>query len=123
MQRASGMTLLEVLIALAIFSLAALALLQSLGQLANGTGRLEEKAWADGVAENQLVELTLLNVWPPLRWTVGKSEQGGQTWYWRWRGVESGLQGLRMLEVEVSPTPWAHGGKAVTTLQTWVAYP
>lgn len=120
MTRANGMTLLEVLVALAIFSLAALALLQSLGQLATGTGRLEQKYWADTVAENQLVELTLQNVWPPLRWTQGESEQAGQTWYWRWRGVESGKPGVRVLEVEVATRPWRQDSAAVTRLQTWV---
>ncbi|NDJ56022.1 type II secretion system minor pseudopilin GspI [Enterobacteriaceae bacterium 4M9] len=120
MTRVKGMTLLEVLVALAIFSLAALALLQSLGQLASGTGRLADKYWADTVAENQLVALKLQNIWPALRWTQGESEQAGQTWYWRWRGVESGQPGVRVLEVEVSAQPWQRDSTAVTTLQTWV---
>ena len=115
-----GMTLLDVLVALAIFSLAALAPLQSLGQLATGTGRLADKYWADTVAENQLVALKLTRVWPSLHWTLGQSEQAGQTWYWRWRGVESGQPGVRVLEVEVSAQPWQRDSAAVTTLQTWV---
>lgn len=114
------MTLLEVLVALAIFSLAALALLQSLGQLSIGTGRLADKTWADWVAENQLVELRLQNVWPPLSWTTGESEQAGARWYWRWRGVESGQPGVRALEIEVSRTPWQDGGSSVTVLRTYV---
>lgn len=123
MTQIKGMTLLEVLVALAIFSLAALALLQSLGQLATGTGRLEDKYWADTVGENQLVALKLARVWPPLRWTQGESEQAGRTWYWRWRGVESGKPGVRVLEVEVAAQPWQRDSTPVTTLQTWVIQP
>lgn len=117
MKRLSGMTLLEVLVALAIFSLAALALLQSLGQLSLGTGRLADKTWADWVAENQMAELTLQNVWPPLTWTSGESEQAGERWYWRWRGVESTLPGVRMLEIEVARR---REGAPVTVLRTYV---
>ncbi len=118
-----GMTLLEVLVALAIFSLAALALLQSLGHLALGPARLADKTYADWVAENQMVELRLHSTWPPLHWTQGSSEQAGRTWYWRWRGVESEMSGLRALEVEVSAMPWQNGGLPLTVLRTYVVQP
>ncbi|MFD1801649.1 type II secretion system minor pseudopilin GspI [Mixta tenebrionis] len=120
MKRYSGMTLLEVLVALTIFSLAALSLLQGLGQLATGTGRLEEKTWADWTAENQLVELRLKKVWPPLRWTAGESEQAGRRWYWRWRGVETHRAEVRTLEIEVSSAPWHENRSPVTVLRTYV---
>ncbi|QHM70220.1 type II secretion system minor pseudopilin GspI [Mixta intestinalis] len=120
MTRCNGMTLLEVLVALTIFSLASLSLLQSLGQLATGTARLEEKTWADWVAENQLVELRLQKVWPPLRWTMGESEQAGRRWYWRWRGVETHSAEMRDLEIEVSPTPWRENSAPATVLRTYV---
>ncbi|NIY46294.1 type II secretion system minor pseudopilin GspI [Cedecea colo] len=123
MKNYRGMTLLEVLVALAIFSLAALALLQSLGHLALGPGRLADKTYADWVAENQMVELRLQSVWPPLAWTQGSSEQAGRTWYWRWRGVEGELPELRALEVEVSATPWQAGGTPLTVLRSYVMRP
>lgn len=123
LKKHSGMTLLEVLVALAIFSVAALALLQSLGHLALGPGRLADKTYADWVAENQMVELRLQSVWPSLHWTQGSSEQAGRTWYWRWRGVESELPGLRALEVEVSASPWQQGGQPLTVQRTYVVQP
>lgn len=123
LKKHSGMTLLEVLVALAIFAVAALALLQSLGQLALGPGCLADKTYADWVAENQMVELRLQSVWPPLHWTQGSSEQAGRTWYWRWRGVASELPGLRALEVEVSAAPWQQGGPPLTVLRTYVVQP
>lgn len=120
MKRHSGMTLLEVLVALAIFSLVALALLQSLGQLSLGSAKLADKTWADWVAENQMTELRLQNVWPPLRWTYGESEQAGKKWYWRWRGIEEYRPEIRTLEIDVTDRPWEKDTMPVTTLRTWM---
>ena len=60
----AGFTLIEMLVALAIFSLAALALLRLSGATATNSARLQEQGIAQLVAENLAVE-TLTDPGPP----------------------------------------------------------
>ncbi|WP_163306850.1 type II secretion system minor pseudopilin GspI, partial [Enterobacter ludwigii] len=53
MNKQKGMTLLEVLVALAIFSLAGLTLLQTTAQQARNAGMMKEKMLASWLADNQ----------------------------------------------------------------------
>ena len=80
------MTLLEVMVALAIFALAGIAVMSSVSQQLVGLTALEEKTLATWVADNRLVEIKLRKSWPGLTWINGKEEMAGQTWYWRWQG-------------------------------------
>lgn len=59
-----GFTLLEMLVALAVFSLAALALLRLEGATVRQTGQLDERMMAQLVARNLAVE-TLTDPAPP----------------------------------------------------------
>ncbi len=105
MQRIQGMTLLEVLVALVIFSIAALAVMKSTGQQTVGLGFLQEKMIAEWVADNQLALLLLEQRWPNDSWIKGESEMAGQKWYWRWRGVVTDLDTLKAIDIEVYTNP------------------
>jgi general secretion pathway protein I len=78
----NGFTLIEMMVALAIFSLAALALVKLQGATVRNTATVDTKAMAQIVANNIAVE-TLTDPSPP---TIGKAEgqeaNGGQTWRW-----------------------------------------
>lgn len=120
------MTLIEVLVALAVFSLAAIALMKTVTQQSVGLGRLEEKTFANWVAENQLVQLRLDSIWPETRWTQGESEMAGRRWYWRWQGVNTADPRLRAIEIEVSLTPppsATQSAPALTRLRSYVVKP
>lgn len=97
-----GMTLLEVLVALAILALAGMAVIKSTGEQVRNLSHLEKKQFAAWVAENQLVRLQLQNIWPEERWHEGESIMTDTTWYWRWRGVATSNVQLRALEIEVA---------------------
>lgn len=99
--RIRGMTLLEVMVALAIFAVAGLTVVRTVSQQLVGLTLLEEKTIATWVADNRQVEVALRKNWPGLSWTEGKEEMAGQTWYWRWRGVETQDSNFRALDVEV----------------------
>ncbi|MEE3652615.1 MULTISPECIES: type II secretion system minor pseudopilin GspI [unclassified Brenneria] len=99
--RQQGMTLLEVLVALTVFALAGLAVLQTTAQQARSLGRLEEKTFAGWIAENQQVQLRLEQRWPETHWVNGETLFAGERWYWRWQGIETGDTQLRALDVEV----------------------
>lgn len=77
-----GFTLVEMLVALAIFSLAALALLRLEGATVSNTARLQEQALAQIVARNIAVE-TLTDPAPPAFGSeAGQLVNGGRRWSW-----------------------------------------
>lgn len=77
-----GFTLIEMMVALAIFSLAALALLRLEGATLTGTVRLADTTVAQIVARNLAVEL-LTDAQPPaFGETKGTVLNAGTTWSW-----------------------------------------
>lgn len=95
------MTLLEVLVALAIFASAAISLAQATTGHINSLAYLEQSSLATWVASNRLTEMMLEEEWPTLSVTRGKSEMAGHTWYWTLQGIETPDSGLRGVRVEV----------------------
>ena len=78
----AGFTLVEVLAALAVFSIAAVGLSQSAGETTRGAAHMEAKFLAGIVADNQLVEATIDPNTLPLGSTSGSEIQRGQTFSW-----------------------------------------
>lgn len=101
MKAQKGMTLLEVMVALVVFALAGVALLQTMAQQVSGLGRMEENVLASWLADNQQVQLCLENVWPETSWSEKTVTFAGADWYLRWRGVNTENSQQRALDVEV----------------------
>lgn len=80
--REQGFTLIEMLVALAIFSLAALALLRLGGATATNSARLTEQALAQVVARNIAVETMTDPVAPAFGTQAGVVANGGRQWRW-----------------------------------------
>uniref|UniRef100_UPI0035C69BFE type II secretion system minor pseudopilin GspI n=1 Tax=Serratia quinivorans TaxID=137545 RepID=UPI0035C69BFE len=99
--KCQGMTLLEVMVALVILAVAGLAVMKTSGEQVRNLDRLEQKQFAAWVAENQLTQLRLQQVWPEESWHHGVAAMAGQEWHWRWRGVATSAPALRALEIEV----------------------
>lgn len=78
----AGFSLLEVIVALAVFSLGALALLNVLGESNRSQSANQTRAIARIVAENQLVEVMALSEAPPQGTRSGTTRQLGYTWEW-----------------------------------------
>ena len=79
--KARGMTLLEVMVALAVFAIAGLAVMKTASEHLSGLNYLEEKTLATWVVENQLVQQKLEAKWPGDSWVEGNEELAGETWY------------------------------------------
>jgi general secretion pathway protein I len=98
----SGFTLLEVLVALAVFSLAALALLRLQGASLSTVARLDDKLMAAVVAQNVAVETQVMQPAPAFGRSAGEEENGGRRWRWQREVMRTPDPGLQRIEIEVS---------------------
>ena len=96
-----GFTLVEMLVALAVFSLAALALLRLQGATVSNTGLLQEQAMAQIVARNLAVEALTDPVAPAFGTATGQVENGGRTWSWVRRTARSPEARIQQIEISV----------------------
>ena len=118
--KSRGMTLIEVVMALGIFTASGLALISAASGQVNATKHLQEKTFSMWVADNKLQELRLSKVWPELKWAKQQVKLGERTWYVRWRGGQlSETPRLRKLEVEVHKDE--SYGNALAVQSTYVA--
>ena len=99
--RRAGFTLIEVLVALAIVSIALLAALRAAGQGTNSTDELRTRLHAGWVAENLLAEHRARGDWPPLGLQQGAGRQGGRDFVWREEVVATPNSAFRRVDVRV----------------------
>ncbi len=96
-----GFTLVEVLVATAIISIALLASLRVAGGSTNSVDTLRARLIAGWVAENLLAEQRARNVWLPLGIQRGKVSQGGLNFYWREEVIVTPNPSFRRVNVDV----------------------
>lgn len=104
MNSAKGMTLLEVMVAMAVFAIAAVAVTKSLGDQMANMPILEERTLAQWVADNEMVDARLAEGFPPLGTASGQAELAGKTWYWKREVVKTADDNFRMIRISVSDT-------------------
>lgn len=109
-----GFTLVEVLAALLIFSLAIVGLSRAGAQSVAHTKRLTDKTFAGVVADNQLI-LARMQA-PQVRSVSGVETAGGQPYEWRLDTIETAQDGLFELLVTVS-----EGEDVLITRRAWLA--
>ena len=98
----AGFTLLEVMIALAVFAISAIALLSQTNQGVNQALYLEEKSYALWIAENTLTEIRLKPEWPPLGKDNIQLSQFNRDWQVETEVTNTDEKSLRRIEVSVS---------------------
>ena len=95
-----GFTLLEMLVALAVFSLAALALVRLQGVTLHTAADLDSKAMGQIVARNLMVEVQTDPAPPSLGSEEGDVDNGGRRWHWT-RAVRA-TNDRRLLRVDLT---------------------
>lgn len=98
----TGFTLVEVLLALAIFAYSASTILNVVGTSSNNLSEIEQITFASWVANDQLIELQTSEVWPPKNKEKGEQELAGRKWYWQQIVVETEDKSLRSVTMNVS---------------------
>lgn len=96
-----GFTLIEVMVALSVFSLAALAALQAASGHLTGLSALQDKTFAQYVASNRLAELSLEQKWPLEDKRSGQQEQADVTRYWQQQVTETVTPNVVAVTVKV----------------------
>ena len=115
----NGFTLLEIMVALAIFSLAALAMVRLQGYSVRSTANLGDSGMAWQVARNVAVEI-LSNPTPPtLGETDGEEVNGGQEW--RWTVTTEKTDDARLIRIDIVVT--GTGNAALRKARLTIARP
>ena len=97
-----GFTLIEMMVALAIFSLAALALLRLQGGTLKSTTRLQSGIVAGIVARNVVVEALTERDPPAFGRSSGAEQNGGRAWTWTRVVGRTGEARLQQVTVTVA---------------------
>ena len=100
-----GFTLIEVLVALAIVSIALLAALRAAAQGTTNVGELRGRLLAGWVAENRLAEHRARSDWLPLGIQRGKEREGGIEFAWREEVIATPNAAFRRIDVFVFAAP------------------
>lgn len=106
-----GFTLIEMLVALAIFSLAALALLRLEGATVANTARLQDQAMAQIVARNLAVELMTDPAPPAFGQDSGVVVNGGRSWTWTRAVGRSPEPRIQQIEIRVQSQVGQEGAR------------
>ena len=99
--RTRGFTLIEMMVALAVFSLAALALIRLEGATIRGTAILDSTLTAQMVARNVAIEAMTDARTPTLGVAKGIEQNGGRSWTWTRTTQPTGDVRIVRIDVEV----------------------
>lgn len=105
-QANKGFTLLEIMIALAVFAIVAAALVKNAALTVKQTRTIEEKSIAYWVAENQLAQLQArprtANDFPQVGSDTNTVNMGGRDWDVTVNVASTGNEDMRRVEVSVA---------------------
>lgn len=116
--RQRGFTLLEVMVAMVIFAIAALALLNAQNSQITTDQHLRDKTIAHWVALNQLAEMRLQKRFPDVGESTDTASMGNTDWQLTIKVQATPTSNVRLVIVSVAPKSETMGDKpeAVTTV-------
>lgn len=96
-----GVTLLELLVALAIFSATAIAILDTIGATSRIVEDLEQKTIGHWVAGNKLSEILLKSKWPNIGTMRDQVDMSDRQWFLETKIEATARPDMRRITVEV----------------------
>lgn len=100
MTETNGFTLIEMMVALSVFSLAALAMVHLQGYSVRTAATLSDSSMAWHVAQNLAVERLSAPVAPAIGSEEGEVENGGRRWFWK--VVTDKTEDARLVTIEIA---------------------
>lgn len=98
----TGFTLVEVLVALAVLTIALAAVMRALVQNIDTSASLRDRTVAMWVAQNRLVTHQIQHDFPDLATTEGSIEMAGSEWRWSEQVIAApGEAQLRQIHIDV----------------------
>jgi general secretion pathway protein I len=101
-KRLTGFTLLEVMVALVIVSLALAGVATSMGQMIDTANTMRDRTFASWIAQNKIVEMRLAGTMPEVGESNGEVDYANTTWAWTAEVAETGVENLMRVDVTVS---------------------
>lgn len=100
MKKENGFTLIEVMIAMTVFVVIAIAISETASLRINNLIHLSDKTLASFVAENRVAEIHL-NALPEVGTNKGTTEMAGREWLIKTKVEETPFPGVRRITVAV----------------------
>jgi general secretion pathway protein I len=105
MKQQAGLTLIEVMVALLIFGLTAVAVLKATSDNLVGVNQIKQITFASYVAQNRLNQIHIEQQWPLKHQRKGEVTMLDRTWYWRQDVSKTPLDDLVQVRVVVGLDP------------------
>ena len=100
--RTAGFTLVEVLVALAVLTIALAAVMRTISQGIDTSASLRDRTLAMWVAQNRLAKHQVERDFPALDTTEGEAEMAGRKWLWREQVTPApGEPEMRQIHIDV----------------------
>ena len=100
--RQKGLTLIEVLVALAIFTVAAAAMMGNIIASTQAEDQLRIRTYAYWVAQNRMAKVELEPHWPSVGIKSGEADKMmGSEWHWQMKVIDTSAQDLRRVDIEI----------------------
>ena len=101
-RRLFGFTLIEVMVALVIVSLALAGVAASMGQMIDTANTMRDRTFASWIAQNKITEMRLAGVVPDIGESSGEVDYANASWSWTANVSETGVENLLKVDVTVS---------------------
>jgi general secretion pathway protein I len=116
-----GFTLLEVLVALAVLTIALAAIIKATANQSINAGYLRDKTLAHWVAMNQIADQQLNQTWPSPGKADGSEEMGLHLWYWQ--RIITSTPDDRVRRIQVNVFREENDESPITQLVSFLAQP
>lgn len=119
-RRSAGFTLIEVMVALVVATLALVAVMASISQMIDAGTAMRERTYASWIGQNKITEMRLANTEPDVSESNGEVEFAGLEWGWTATVSETGVEFLYRVDVAVG---FAGSNDVVRTVTGFIGEP